>query len=608
METEFAGAWTPTPEFIQTSNLAWLMEQTGLKDYDALHAWTARHRAAYWELALQRLDVRTAVSYTEILDLCDGVETPRWLPGARMNIVESCFAGAPEATAILSQREGGAIERITLYELETLTNRVACGLVESGFQPGESIAMFMPMTTESVAIYLGIIKAGCVVVGIADSFRPPEIAQRLMLSHAKAVFTQDFAVRGGKSLPLFSSLLEANSPPCIVISAGTASHLVLRAADRKWDEFLSDESVFSAVPCDPMATINILFSSGTTGEPKVIPWSHTTAIKCGADGHFHQNLQPGDVAVWPTNIGWMMGPWLIFSSLMNRAAMGLYQGAPMGRDFGLFLQNTGATMLGVIPSLVKAWRQSDCFAGCDFTGIKVFSSTGECSHAGDMAWLMAQAGGRPVIEYCGGTEIGGAYITGTVTKPCVAGTFNTPALGLDFVLLDEAGEKRDQGEVFLLPPSIGLSTKLLNKDHHAAYFEGAPTGPNGEKLRRHGDQIEALPGGFWRAHGRVDDTMNLGGIKVSSAEIERVIQAVPGIRESAAVAVAPDGGPSLLVIFVVSDSPELPPRDLLQKALRTELNPLFKIHDLIFVETLPRTATNKIMRRVLRDRYILPRL
>ena len=83
--------------------------------------------------------------------------------------------------------------------------------------------------------------------------------------------------------------------------------------------------------------INILFSSGTTGDPKVIPWNQTTPIKCAADAHFHHNIQPGDVLVWPTNIGWMMGPWLIFASLMNRAAMGLYYGAPTGRDLaGLF--------------------------------------------------------------------------------------------------------------------------------------------------------------------------------------------------------------------------------------------------------------------------------
>jgi acetyl-CoA synthetase len=322
-------------------------------------------------------------------------------------------------------------------------------------------------------------------------------------------------------------------------------------------------------------------------------------------------VKPGDVLVWPTNIGWMMGPWLIFASLLNRAAMGLYDGTPMCPEFGRFVQDSGATMLGVVPSLVKTWRATGSMEASDWSGLKLFSSTGECSNVDDMRWLMARAGGRPVIEYCGGTEIGGAYITSTVTRPCRPGLFNTPTLGLDVVILDEEGAPAERGELFLVPPSIGMSNTLLNQDHHAVYFAGTPRGPHGEMLRRHGDEMEALPGGYWRGQGRADDTMNLGGIKVSSAEIERVLQVVHGVIETAAIAVSACGGPSALVIYVVS-SPTFSgdPSALLaamQSAIRSELNPLFKIHDLVLVEALPRTASNKVMRRVLRDRYASPR-
>jgi acetyl-CoA synthetase len=110
--------------------------------------------------------------------------------------------------------------------------------------------------------------------------------------------------------------------------------------------------------------------------------------------------------------------------------------------------------------------------------------------------------------------------------------------------------------------------------------------------------------------GRSDDTMNLGGIKVSSAEIERALQSVEGVTETAAVAVSPGGGPSLLVVYAVCARGIPPDRDTLmaamQSAIRRELNPLFRIHDVVLVESLPRTASNKVMRRVLRDQY-LPR-
>jgi acetyl-CoA synthetase len=496
---------------------------------------------------------------------------------------------------------------MTVAELETLVNRVASSLTERGFRPGDAIAIVSPMTVESVAIYLGILKAGCVVVSIPDSFRPKEIATRLRLSDAKAVFTQDVIIRGGKEHTLYENVIAAGAPGVVVVPTREALSVVLRADDQAWRDFLGECDQFDAVEREPSDPINILFSSGTTGDPKAIPWTQTTPIKCAMDAHFHQNIHAGDVLVWPTNLGWMMGPWLIFASLINRATIGLFNGTPNGAEFGRFVQDARVTMLGVVPSLVKTWRAARCMEGLDWSHIQAFSLTGECSNADDMSYLMSLAGGRPVIEYCGGTEIGGAYITGTVTLPCIPAAFNTPALGLDILILDEDGTPADNGEVFIVPPSIGLSEKLLHQDHREVYYAGTPRGPRGELLRRHGDQIERLKSGCYRAHGRVDDTMNLGGIKVSSAEIERVVRTAADVQDVAAVAVPPPGGgPSQLVIFAVPAHGDGASREYLQAAmqqgLRRELNPLFKIHEVVLIDSLPRTASNKVMRRVLRER------
>jgi acetyl-CoA synthetase len=117
--------------------------------------------------------------------------------------------------------------------------------------------------------------------------------------------------------------------------------------------------------------------------------------------------------------------------------------------------------------------------------------------------------------------------------------------------------------------------------------------------------MERLSNGYYRAHGRVDDTMNLGGIKVSAAEIERVLNRVSGVRETAAIAEAPPGGgPSRLVVYAVMQEPRplAETEQAMQSAIRRELNPLFKIQRLEYVEALPRTASNKIMRRMLRGK------
>ncbi len=598
-------AWVPTDEFITTTNIAWLMQQAGVANWDDLHAWSVENPGNYWALAIKRLGIRFQQPYDRIADLSQGPEHPAWLPGAEFNIVESCLTGSPEDTAVLHQSEGGPLLRITRGELALLAGRVAAGLVRSGCKPGDRVALFLPMNAESVAIYLGIIQAGCVVVGIADSFRPPEIAVRLGIAPVSAVFTQEHVMRGGRAIPLYASVVAAATPRAIVLGAKSP---LLRNEDCTWEHFLPDTGSATFVKRAPDDSINILFSSGTTGEPKAIPWTQTTPIKCGADAHFHQDIRSGDVLVWPTNIGWMMGPWLIFASLLNRSAMALWQGAPVGESFGRFVQHSGATMLGVIPTLVKSWRKTDTFKGCDISRIRAFSSTGECSNADDMRWLMDQAGGSPVIEYCGGTEIGGAYITSVVTRPCIPGTFNAKVLGLDFVIMNETDCDTNEGEVFLIPPSIGLSLSLLNRDHHQSYYSDCPQSSKGHLLRRHGDQIKSWPGGYWSAHGRVDDTMNLGGVKVSSAEIERTLQGISGVTETAAIAVAPGGGPEQLVIYAVCTGESLPDRavlhDAMQYLIKTHLNPLFKIREVILIEALPRTASNKVMRRVLRDQFL----
>ena len=217
---------------------------------------------------------------------------------------------------------------------------------------------------------------------------------------------------------------------------------------------------------------------------------------------------------------------------------------------------------------------------------------------------MSQANYKPIIEYCGGTEIGGGYITGTVVQPNIPSTFSTPALGSRFLILDEAGKQTDEGEVFLIPPALGLSTELLNADHYAVYYANTPTD---NLLRRHGDQIAYLPNGYFRINGRVDDAMNLGGINTSCNQIETVLSKLDFVRESAAIAVtAIGGGPSNLVIYLVPESDKISKIEMLnemQLAIHQGLNPLFKIKDCFLVNTLPRTASNKIMRRKLRQAY-----
>lgn len=606
-------AWRPDDDRTAQANLRWLMDRAGVDTYPDLHRWSVHDRAAYWQAALDRLQVPFQTPPTAVLDDTDGAEDARWLPGARLSVADLCFQADPGAPAILAGKEGtDAITTWTFRDLKALADRVSHGLVDRGLEPGDAVALYLPMTPECVAAYLGIVQAGMAVVSIPDSFAPPEVATRLRLGDAKAVLTVDAFQRGGRSVPMAPKAVEAVADmdrDVTVIVIGDEGGIEGAVA---WDDFLGDEEPFQAVPCDPDAVTNVLFSSGTTGEPKAIPWTHGAPVKSAADAHFHQDVHPGDVVAWPTNIGWMMGPWLIYASLGNRATMALYEGVPTGQGFLDFCNRAEVSMLGLVPAIVRAWKEAGV-PPHSLPRVRVFSSTGEASNARDYQYLMSLASyNAPIIEYCGGTEIGGGHLTGTVVQPASPATFTTPALGLDFVILGEGGapiRAGEHGEIYLVPPSLGLSQRLLNRDHHATYYADCPAGPDGQTLRRHGDEVENLHGWWWRAQGRADDTMNLGGIKVGSVELETVMNAHPAVRETAAVAVPPEGGGAdRLVVFVVPggragdvDGETLQAE--LQQRIKKQLNPLFRIHDVVVTDALPRTASNKVMRRKLRDAY-----
>ncbi len=598
--------WIPSERTVAKSNIHCSLQSQSFESYEQLYRWSIEEPAEFWGHVVDVLGIRFHHRFQRVLDAGNGTAAVKWFPEARLNIADSCFQANPSATVILTNHADGSIRKITYAEVRNSAHQVANGLINLGLKPRDAVAVFMPMTARSVPIYLGIILAGCVVVSVADSFSAEQLHLRLQIGKAKLIFTQCSFRRGNKQFELLERVVEADGPRAILVDEVSPTLGNCREEDLLWDAFLGEASFFS-IALDPATPINILFSSGTTGEPKAIPWDHTTPIKAASDGYFHQDIHPNDVVAWPTNLGWMMGPWLIFATMINHAAIALFDGSPLDTTFGRFVQDSEVTILGVVPSLVLHWRETNCMEELDWSKIRHFSSTGECSSPEDMQYLSQLAGGKPIIEYCGGTEIGGGYMASTVVQENYPSTFSTPTLGSKCVVLDENGQKSNLGEVFLVPPTVGFSHRLINRDHDEVYYCGTPQGPSGELLRRHGDHFEQLSNGYFRSHGRADDTMNIGGIKVSAAEIERVLAQIPEVKDVAAVAVEPiGGGPSRLHICAVA-SRSLPKdaqaiQTRMQQEIKTTLNPLFKIYAVHWLEYLPRTASNKIIRRELRKR------
>ncbi|KAJ7537808.1 hypothetical protein O6H91_11G022600 [Diphasiastrum complanatum] len=632
-------AWFPTPKTAQYTNLGRVLEKYGkkllgtlyqspLQSFPAFQKYSVQHPEVYWSIVFEELSILFHRQPTCILDKSDHSQPGgRWLPGAMLNIAECCLSPKKNKTndsyAVVwrdEENDDSPLISLSLLEFRAKVSWVANALDKLQLQRGDAIAIDMPMDCYAVMIYLAIILAGYVVVSIADSFVPREIEMRLRISKAKVIFTQDKIVRGGKVIALYSRVIDAHAPTAIVLpSNGKSVSVKLRSGDLAWNTFMSfaDDlrrpDQYIAVKQPVYSYTNILFSSGTTGEPKAIPWTHATPLRCAGEAWAHLDIRQGDVISWPTNLGWMVGPLVLYSALLNGATIALYKGSPLGRGFGKFVQDAGVTILGTVPSIVKTWKKTGCMDSLDWSRVRHFATTGEASSLDDDLWLSGRNRYKPIFESCGGTELGSAFVGGCPLQPQAFAAFSTPSMSISFVILNDSGipYPDDQpciGELAIIPTMLGASTTLLNADHNAVYFKNMPL-YNGMPLRRHGDLLERMVGGYYKAHGRADDTMNLGGIKTSAIEIEQVCnRAHERVLETAAISMPPPGGgpEQLIIISVLKDGPPINAESLKQafaSAIHSKLNPLFKVSSVAIVPDFPRTASNKIMRRSLRSQF-----
>ncbi|WP_018342403.1 AMP-binding protein [Cytophaga aurantiaca] len=615
-EKDVPVVWTPD-QYPLASNVSIWIKDLNLS-YPEFYDWSIKNKAKFWEHIIKSIPLKIKTPYTAILKEAADPDQTKWLQDATFNIVESCFLAKSDQTAFYYQSEQSPdIIQITYGELQKKVRACAAALNAHGIAAGDRIVLYIPFSIEAITNYLALIYIGAEPVLVADSFSAIELKKRIDIIQATTVITTDFYWYADKKISVLPKVLEANPERIILHTAEIADAYSIR--NNVNDILLTDLLNFNAAATEPFYhsstdTISILFSSGTTKEPKALPWTATTPIKCAADGKLLQDIHEGDVVTWTSGMGWMMAPWLIFASLLNKASIAIYSGAYSKKEFIDFTIQTKVTVLGTIPSVVKSWRAQD-FGKIPNWNVRVFSSTGEPSDMDDYLYLLYMNNFKaPIIEYCGGTEIGGGYISSAVVLPNALSCFNTAAPGSQFILINEHKEvlsAAGSGEVFIIPPAIGLSQQLLNKNHHEEYYSELPAIKNYPLLRKHGDgfTIQQLDGiSYYKSIGRTDDSMNLGGIKISSIEIETVINKHAAVFESAAIASQDkNGGPEKLILFIhpllsISDISAF--QNELQKMIQKELNPLFKIFAICFKENFPRTASNKLMRKELRKEYL----
>jgi acetyl-CoA synthetase len=622
--SEDAIVWSPTDDVRSRSRLLRFIHDHGLADYDALLDRAVNDPNWYWDAVVKHLGIEWYEPYSNVLDLSGGLPWPKWFTGAKYNYVHDAvdkWADGPERerTAIIWEGDGGEQRRLTFGEVAGETNRLAGALRALGIERGDRVGIFLPMVPETAIATLACGKIGAIFVPIFSGYGGEAAATRLRDCETKLLVTADGFYRRGKVIPMKETADEAAA------GAPSVEHvLVYRHVGREipwtpdrdiwWHEVLDGQpNSFETVQTNASDPYMIIYTSGTTGKPKGAVHTHAGfPIKAAHDLAFCFDLQPDDVLFWITDLGWMMGPWAIEGGLMLGATLLLYEGTPdypqPDRLWDL-VERHRASVLGVSPTAIRALmgQGDDWVQRHDLNSLRLFGSTGEPWNPGPWHWLFdVPGGGRcPIINYSGGTEIGGGILGCVTIEPQKPGAFNGPVPGMAADVVDADGQpvRGEVGELVIRAPWVGMTNGFWRDDarYLGSYWN------RWANIWVHGDWARIDGDGFWYIEGRSDDTIKTAGKRVGPAEVESAAVAHPAVREAAAIGVPDPLKGEKIVIFAIlheGHQPDDALRDDILDLIAHNLGRPMRPDTVRFVHDLPRTRNAKIMRRIIRAKYL----
>jgi acetyl-CoA synthetase len=617
-------AWRPSPAYIERSRLRRFMDRHGIASVAELMNRSVADIAWFWDAVVQDLDLEWFQPYTQVVDLSRGIEWPRWFPGGRYNYVHDAVDKhaerlRPQATALIWEGEDGAVTTLTYAELAAQVNRAANALKALGLGKGDRVGVFMPMVPETVIATLAISKIGAIYIPIFSGYAGAAVATRLGDCGARLLITADGFYRRGGQVPMKETADEAAA------ASPTVEHvLVVRRLGRAvpwtagrdvwWDELVPQQSAECATEqTDAEDPYMIIYTSGTTGRPKGAVHTHGGFPSRGAQDMAHGfDLQPGDVLFWITDIGWMMGPWAISGSLMLGATLMIYEGVPgypQPDRLWALVERHRVTHLGISPTAVRSLMgQGDHWVKAhDLSRLLFFGSTGEPWNPDPWRWLfdVVGEGKRPILNYSGGTEISGGILCCNPLLPLKPCSFNAPVPGMAADVVDAEGHpvRGEVGELVIRQPWVGMTRGFWqDPDRYIETYWSRIPG-----IWVHGDWALIDEDGFWYILGRSDDRIKVAGKRVGPAEVESAAVSHPAVAEAAAIGVPHALKGEVVVVFVMlrpNYAPSEPLRGEIEAAIVHQLGKSLKPEAVRFVQDIPRTRNAKILRRLVRKRYL----
>ncbi|MFM7021763.1 MAG: acetate--CoA ligase [Flavobacteriales bacterium] len=593
-------------------------------DYQSEYKKSVDNPEAFW--AEQAESFVWKKKWDKVLDWNFKEPKVEWFVNGKLNITENCLdrhlATRANQTAILWEpnEPSEPTVKITYKELHEKVCQFANVLKAHGVQKGDRVCLYMPMVPELAVACLACARLGAVHSVVFAGFSANALADRINDAKAKVVVTSDGNPRGAKAIGVKSVVDEALKTCSTITSSivfkrtGTPVDMV-KGRDHWWHEEMAKQNTqCNAVEVDSEDMLFILYTSGSTGQPKGVV--HTTGgYMVYTDYTFRNAFQyeEGEVYWCTADIGWITGhSYIVYGPLLAGATTLMFEGVPTYPDAGRFwevCQKHRVNIFYTAPTAIRALMAfgEDFVKKYDLSSLRALGSVGEPINQEAWEWYHQNVGkgNCPIVDTYWQTETGGFMISPMAGITKEKATFATlPMPGIQPVLVDAEGKEITgngvEGNLCIkFPwPSIIRTTYGDHERCRTTYFSTY------EDKYFTGDGCRRDEDGYYRITGRVDDVINVSGHRMGTAEVENAINEHPKVIESAVVGYPHDIKGQGIYAYVIceggiTNSDEAFRKEVLDIVTKI-IGPIAKPDKIQVVPGLPKTRSGKIMRRILR--------
>ncbi len=604
----------PSPEFAAQAHIG------SLAQYEATYKESIENPEKFWAAAARQLD--WFKPWDKVLEW--DLPWAKWFVGGKLNLCHNCVdrhaKGERAAkTALIWEGEPGEIRRLTYEDLHVEVQRFANALKDLGIRKGDRVGIYMGMTPELAIALLACARIGAIHSVIFGGFAANAIADRVNDAGCVAILTQDTSYRRGGEVQLKRTVDEAlgGCPTVehVVVYRRTGSPVsMVEGRDHWWHELTAKAAPeCPAEEQDAEDPLYILYTSGTTGKPKGLV--HTTggyAVQTYLTTKYVFDLREDDIYWCTADIGWVTGhSYVVYGPLQCGATVLMYEGAPNYPDFSRFwkiVDDHRVTVFYTAPTAIRAFIKwgDEHVEKYDLGSLRLLGTVGEPINPEAWMWYREKIGHNrcPIVDTWWQTETGAVLITplpgAIATKP---GSATRPFFGIQAEVVTRTGEPVPAGHGGLLVirkpwPSMARTVYGDPERYVKTYWSDVPGCYfTGDGARQDAD-------GYYWLMGRVDDVINVSGHRLGTMEVESALVAHPKVAEAAVVGRPDELKGQAIAAFVSLESGNQPSKELkdeLRKWVTKEIGALARPDDIRFTETLPKTRSGKIMRRLLRE-------